>query len=283
MEIIKTQLKGGEILKEIIEQIKDFKYTSLEYTDSEDISNGIICVNDNDCIFLYVIEDEKTTIEWAVNSKESFFDGLEKTINIISKHQNIEKIYIEFIPEDYVGEMENLGFIITKEWIDFWNTNLVEISPEKQDNLIIRKIKEDEYEIASQITKSCKGYSRGFEGETYESLKEWNETENSCIFVAEKDGDIAGISCVNLYGFESEKGTILWLREVAVKPEYHSQKIGLNLVRFAINWGIGNGAVRSFLACDTENTKAIKIYEGLGYERKPGRGQINMEKVLNKK
>ncbi len=39
-----------------------------------------------------------------------------------------------------------------------------------------------------------------------------------------------------------------------------------------------NGAVRSFLSCDIENTKAIKIYEGLGYRRKTGRGQINMER-----
>lgn len=111
-------------------------------------------------------------------------------------------------------------------------------------------------------------------------MKEWNESEDSHIFVAEVDNEVIGICCISLYGFDSEKGIVLWMREVAVKPRYHSQKIGLNLVAFAINWGKRNGAVRSFLACDADNVKAIKLYEGLGYERKTKRGQINMEKML---
>jgi hypothetical protein len=32
--------------------------------------------------------------------------------------------------------------------------------------------------------------------------------------------------------------------------------------------GIENGAVRSFLACDVDNVKGIKLYGGLGYRRK---------------
>lgn len=176
--------------------------------------------------------------------------------------------------------MEDNGFIITNEWIDFWNNDLTTICLEQSNSIWIRRIKENEYQVASEITKSCKDYSRGFKGESSEWIKEWNESENSCIFVAEKNDEVIGICCVSLYGFESEKGVVLWLREVAVNPKYHSQKIGLNLVIFAINWGKINGAVRSFLACDIENRKAIKLYEGLGYQRKAKRGQINMEKKI---
>lgn len=47
-----------------------------------------------------------------------------------------------------------------------------------------------------------------------------------------------------------------------------------------INWGIENGAKRSFLAVDAENINAIKLYKSLGYKRKDERGQINMELTL---
>ncbi|WP_130807183.1 GNAT family N-acetyltransferase [Senegalia massiliensis] len=111
---------------------------------------------------------------------------------------------------------------------------------------MIRRIKKNEYQTASEVTKSCKDYSRGYRGETAEWIKEWNESENSYIFVAEMNNEIIGICCISLYGFESEKGINLWLREVEVKPSYHSKKIGLSLIAFAINWGNRNDAVRSF-------------------------------------
>lgn len=263
-------------------KINKYQYTSMEYADIEAISSSVTYIDTDDSLFLYSVEDEKAKIDWATNTKESFFDGLKKTINQISRNHPIKKIYIEFIPEDYVHEMEELGFIIASEFIDFWNNRLEAIDLKQQDSLIIRKIKEDEYHEASEVSKSCKGYSRGFEGESDERIKEWNESENSSIFAAEKNSEIIGICCVNLYGHESAKGTVLWIREIAVKPSYHSQKIGFHLLAYAINWGINNGAVRSFLLCDAENVKAIRLYEGLGYERKPARGQINMELGIDK-
>lgn len=268
-------------MEDIIDNVKQFQYTSLEYAESDDISNSVICINNDGSIFLYSIVGDKVIIDWAASSMESFFNGLEETIGIISQDQTIKKIYIEFIPEHYVSKMEELGFIITSEWIDFWNNSLETLNFEQPNSVIIRRIKENENQVASEITKSCKDYSRGYKGETAEWVKEWNESENSCIFVAEMINEIIGICCVSLYGFESEKGVVLWLREVAVKPSYHSEKVGLSLVAFAINWGKSNDALRSFLACDVENRKAIRLYEGLGYERKTKRGQINMEKGVN--
>lgn len=85
--------------------------------------------------------------------------------------------------------------------------------------------------------------------------------------------------CVGLYGFESEKGTVLWIREIAVRPQYQKKGIGRLLLEHAILWGQENNAKRSFLACDAENYNAIRLYESFGYRKEDERGQINMEKV----
>lgn len=265
---------------DLAEKVKNYKYSSLEYADLEVVSNTFTYIDTTDSLFLYSAEGEKAIINWAASSKESFFSGLKKSMDLISQNDAIKRIYIEFVPEDYVHEMEESGYIIVSEWIDYWNNRLEAVCLEQQDSLIIRRIKEDEYQEASQVTKLCRGYSRGFEGESEERIKEWNESENSMVFVAEINRELAGICLVNLYGFESEEGTVLWIREVAVKPNYQSKKIGLHLLAYVMNWGIENGAVRSFLACDTENIKGIRLYKGLGYERKPARGQINMELCL---
>lgn len=267
-------------MNDLADKIKGYKYTSLNYADLDEISASFTYIDTDDSLFLYRVEDEKAGIEWAANSKESFFVGLAKSIDLISKEHTVKKIYLEFIPENYVPEMEKLGFAIASEFLDFWIDKLEAINLKRQDSLVIRRIKADEYQAAFLVTKLCEGCSRGFRGESAEWIKEWNESENSSVFAAEKNNEIVGVCFVNLYGFDSEKGTVLWIREVAVKPDYQSQKIGLNLMAHAINWGIENGAARSFLACDTDNAKGIKLYEGLGYKRKSNRGQINMELCL---
>jgi len=264
-------------MKNLIDRAKQFKYNSLEHFNLSDMYDTKVCINNRECIFFYSSLSQKAKIDWAVNSKETFFDGLDKTIDMISQNKSFKKIIIEFIPVEYVPEMEEYGFKITSEWIDYWNNNLKTINVNHPKFLSIRKIKENEYSIASKVTKSCIGYSREYNGESTEWIKEWDEKNNSAVFVAEVDNKVIGVCCVSLYGNKSKKETVLWLREIAVTPKYHSKKIGFNLMSFAINWGIKNGAKRSFLACDIENKKAIKLYEGLGYKRKSKRGQINME------
>ena len=157
--------------------------------------------------------------------------------------------------------MENLDFKIASEWVDFFNNDLSSASIIIKNNIKIRPIKEDEYTIGEKITKLCLGQSREFYGETYDFIKKWKETKNSNVFVAEVEEEIVGICLVNVYGFDSEKGASLWLRELAVNPKYQSKGIGRSLVKHCIKWGLKKGAKRSFLACDAENHRAISIYE----------------------
>ncbi|WP_026477696.1 GNAT family N-acetyltransferase [Alkaliphilus transvaalensis] len=267
---------------DLIKKAEKFKYKSLEYIESEDILNAEILADDDEALVIYTKESERLKIDWATNSPTKLMIRLKELINRVSFDQEIKKIHIEFIPEEIVPELEAYGFKISSEWVDFWNNKLEKSCYEQDKSLIIRNIIDREYHVASEITKSCKGISRGYYGESVDWIKDWYEKENSQVYVAEINNKIIGVCCVSLYGFDSSKGTVLWIREVAVDPNYHSQKIGLNLMSFAIDWGKKNGAKRSFLACDMDNRKAIRLYEGLGYEKISERGQINMEKNINR-
>ncbi|MEJ6951782.1 GNAT family N-acetyltransferase [Natronospora cellulosivora (SeqCode)] len=264
-------------MKEIINRANQLKYSSLKYLEKEDIANLDLYINKNDSIFFYSIISDTAKVDWAANTKSVFLNGLRDLIDKLRENKTINKVHIEFIPPEFVSDMEKEGFIIVSEWIDFWYNNLEEKDIQLADNLTIREIKDNEYESAALVTQSCKDFSRGYTGETSEWIKDWNGNDDSIVFLAEKEKSIVGVCCANLYGFDREDGPIMWLRELAVHPEYHSQKIGLNLMSYAIKWGITKGAKRSFLACDEDNKKAIKLYEGIGYQRNSERGQINME------
>lgn len=277
----------------IIDLASSYEYNSLQYSDLEDIEGAITYINTEESIFLYQKTDIKKElywisksvnniqIFWAAKSKESFFQGLNKTIRYVRENlPDTEKIFIEFIPESFLDDMINVGFNIVSEWIDFFNEDLQALNINAKNSINIRTLKDHEITMASKVTKSCLNYSRGFTGESEEIIKEWYNTENSCLFAAELDNEVVGICFVKLYGFDSEKGTILWIRELAVNPKYHSKGIGGELIISGIKWGIEKGAKRSFLACDAENVHAIRLYERLNYKRKSKRGQINMEFTL---
>lgn len=280
-------------MEKIVEKARQFKFNSLEYVDIEDVDKSKIFINTNSCVFLYQNSSVKKELYWdsksinniqlfwAADSKESYFNGLIKTIDHIKKNEgDIEKIYIEFIPEDFLEDMYRLGFNIVSEWVDFWNNDIASLNAKYKPKVNIRLLMDNEIKAASDVTKSCTSYSRGFTGQSEDIISEWLDTGNSYLFVAELDGTIVGLCFVILYGFDSEKGTILWIRELVVNPKYQSRGIGRQLISHGIEWGKENGAKRSFLACDSENYNAIKLYESLNYKRKDERGQINMELTL---
>lgn len=280
-------------MENIINLANEYKYNSLEYVEAEDIANAEIYTNTNENIMLYQKSSMKEELYWeskakdniqlfwASKSKSSFLKELTKTIDFIKQNEiKTEKIYMEFIPEDFLDELNNLGFKIVSEWVDYWNTDLNSLDIELKRKINIRPLNSDEITIAGAITRSCIGYSRGFAGESDDVIKEWSESDDSCLFVAEIENKLVGVCFVKLYGFDSEKGTVLWIREVSVDPKYQSRGIGREMMNYGIKWGIENGAKRSFLACDAENFNAIKLYESLNYKRKDERGQINMELSL---
>lgn len=277
----------------IMKKANSLKYSSLNYVDIEDIMDSKITIDTNSTIFMYQNSDIRKELYWesksnhsfqlfwAANSKENFLEGLVQTIEYIKKTElSPDKVYIEFVPEEFLNDMDKIGFSIVSEWVDFWNLDLKSMDIAYKNKFSIREVIEKDIKTVSEVTKSCTGYSRGFTGQSEEIIREWMDTENSYLFVAEVDGNIVGLCFVILYGFDSDKGTVLWIRELVVNPKFQSNGIGRQLIIHGINWGIENGAKRSFLACDVENYKAIKLYEKLGYRKKDGRGQINMELII---
>lgn len=270
------------IMSDILQESVKFRYNSFLYTKPDDIVDFIPLRFDDNSIIIYEKNANIINIGWAVNKKETLLDGIKKLIEIFINDQNDLKIGIEFVPETFVNDLQKLGFYISCEWVDFWLDDLSNLPEGITCVNSIRDIKSDEIEEASKVTRLCAGFSRGYKGETSEWLLNWIKQENSKVFVSLCDDIITGVCCVSLYGFDRKEGIILWLREIAVHPDYHSKKIGLNLMIYALLWGRKNGAVTSFLACDKENKKAIALYEGLGYRRKDNLSQINMELIIQK-
>ncbi|QAA32468.1 GNAT family N-acetyltransferase [Clostridium manihotivorum] len=281
-------------IKNVMKKAEDFKFNSLMYVEEEDIETAKLCIDTEDSLFLYISLNTDREIGtytksknnfqvfWASNTKESYFEGLEQTINYIRKNEaEAERVYIEFVPAEFVNDMESLGFNTVSEWIDYWNKDLYALKLPVDDNFKVRGFEnmEDIAQIAA-VTKSCAGYSRGFTGQSEETIKEWSNMEKSRLFLAEDDNHIIGVCFGILYGFESEKGTILWIRELAVKPKYQSRGIGRKLLYSAIRWGQESKARRSFLACDAENQRALNLYKSLNYQSNGEPGQINMDYKL---
>ncbi|MEK3862030.1 GNAT family N-acetyltransferase [Paenibacillus sp. FSL H7-0716] len=264
---------------------KAYKYNSLQYLDVEELEQQAsedILIDEPGVFILCKSVDEGHNIYWAAESIELFRTVL---IDLTSKFIQLpvdgtHRIYIEFIHPDLMPFMESLGFKVVSQFIDFWNEDISKKITDQAESPFIRNIEPKDYLQVSIITKACINLSRGFYGEEWDFIKTWNESDHSCILVAELNKSIVGVCLLNIYGFESEKGPVLWLRELAVDPQYHNQGIGYKLAVEGMRWGNNNGAKRSFLAADKENRNAIRIYNKLGYIHKDEVGQINMALVL---
>lgn len=270
-------------MKNLIARGKKYLYTSFLYCDIDEIgevsSENIL--EAQDYIFIIKEETEQIKIYWAAQTEKGFFYGLKESLNLIEQKNDAKKrVNISFIHGDLVEKLEKLGFRIYAHFCDFWIEDLERVNTNKPSFEKIRFMKEDEYKEAAAVTRACRDLSRGFCGEDDEFAQKWNENVNSCVIVAESDNKIIGACFMNIYGFDSERGAVAWLREIAVHPDYQGRGIGYSLIYSGLQWGKKHRAVRSFLAADLENHNAIKLYKKFGYEMKEDFGEINMMKEL---
>ena len=136
-------------------------------------------------------------------------------------------------------------------------------------------LSENECPDAQVVAKSCEGH--GLESEVIVNIYEWLKGEEKgekdvgatdCAVIVHKiDGKIVGISCTCIYGHDYEKGAVVWVRMIAVKPEFQGQGIGRNLLMQTLQYGVEHGAKRAFLHVDLENKNAVKLYESVGFIR----------------
>ena len=258
------------IFNTIKDNLNRYKYSSMIYTDYEDICDYEIIFEADNLILLYGYNNTAKMYEyhWAANSAKDIVDRIEK-----------EQCFITFIPYEWVTIFENTGFSIRNAWHDYFKKSLSDISNEANDAMILKCT---ECKEASEVTISCRNQSRGFTGETEEFMKKWlsNTDENnrhSTIFIEKNDiGEIIGLVCTSVYGYDSEKGPVSWIREVCVRPDFQNRGIARRLIMQALSHGKQKGARRAFLAADEVNKNAIHLYESIGFEPTLDDSQIDM-------
>lgn len=284
--IIKCEVKGDIIMKkdafnDIKEQLKNYKYYSLEYTQYDDISDyNVICSNEQIIlIFGYNLESALYEFHWATNNVSILLREVNKSNG---------KVLITFIPEEWIEEFKKNNFDVYAIFNDYFNND---ISKDLEQLEPIELLKEYDCKEASEVTLSCRDQSRGFSGQSKEWLKQWikgvepnvvmSDGKDSAVLVHREHDHIAGIICVTIYGHNSDNGAILWIREIAVSPEYQRRGIAKKLINQALFYGKCHGAKRGFLMADECNENAIKLYESVGFVANKNEAEIDMIRKLN--
>ncbi|MDQ0087626.1 GNAT superfamily N-acetyltransferase [Paenibacillus anaericanus] len=266
---------------EILKKAQGYTYNSLNYLDLDEIEinpNEDLIIEQSDAIIICNKTIKEYKMLWAAETLDAFTKAvgeLGSKLNYIFSN-GPRRISMEFVRPEFIPVLESLGFRNESQFVDFWIDDISKVESSEGNTILIRNTVPEDYLKVSLITKACKGLSRGFHGEEVEFIKEWNEDENSCILLAELEGAAVGVCFVNIYGFNSEKGPVLWIRELAVDPNFQNRGIGRSLIEQGLQWGLLKGAKRSFLAVDKQNIKAIHLYNQFGYKCKDEIGQINM-------
>ena len=245
----------------------------MQYIDFEDLAGYQFETANDDIILLLGYDNEAKywQYHWAANSAE-------KLIPLLTCP---EPFLLTFVPNEWVPELESAGLKVRNKWHDYFRANLEDIEHISDDKLDFLSM--DEVDEASALTMQCRGQTRGFTGQTAEWFQQYlqgnEDLKDPAVLVHRMpDDEIAGLVCTGTYGHESKDGAVVWIREVAVKPEYQGQGIGRRLVSQALQYGKRCGASRAFLAVDEENLGAIHLYESLGFLASKEAGEINMVK-----
>lgn len=261
------------IFNNIKEKADKFKHNSLEYLDYEDIKDYEVICDNNQLLALLGFKNKFNMYEvhWATNEANLLIDCI-KQLN--------KEIFISFVPNQWLNLLKISNFKEYGVLRDYWMNSLDSI-PNCEKYI---KLTDDKCEEASNVTLSCKEQSREFFGETTEWFKEWINSNDStdsdykdcAVLVHNEVNCIAGIVCVATYGHDSQKGTVAWIRELAVNHKFQGKGVGRKLLLQALNYGKEHGAVRAFLMADDCNANAINLYKSVGFIPNEEIGQIDM-------
>jgi ribosomal protein S18 acetylase RimI-like enzyme len=265
-----------ETYHEIKKQTGQFKYNSLQYTEFEEFEEYDLHQKDEKLILIHGYSKEKglQEIHWAANDASVLIEAIQ---------QMGHNILVSFVPDEWKKEFDNHGFVEYGVLREYW---IAELSIDNCSIMSCVSLQREEYIEASEVTRSCRLQSREFLGESPEWIELWmagreaNAVACGCtdcnILVHKIMEQIAGIICVGLYGHESEKGSIVWIREIAVRPEYQGQGIGKQLLLQGLKYGKEHGARRAFLMADEINHNAIRLYKKVGFNPNMDEVQIDM-------
>jgi len=245
----------------IQEKAAHFAFSALNHVDFEDCMNADI-IRDTDSLLLLL--DQSKTPAMLYFSADDFGN----VINAVSSLPGALRIH--FVPREYAAQLSSLGFAEWCEWADYWNPAIADTASRFVELPPFDFLRAEEYSVAATLSQACRLQSRGFEGETAEWFAEW-AAENA-ILACREGAVLAGFCCVSIYN----KGTTLWVREIAVDPVRQGKGIGKTLMAQAIQYGVTHGAVKAFLAADVLNKNAIALYEKCGFRANGGESELQM-------
>lgn len=262
-------MKSSEYIRQL-----NAKYTSMQYIPDEYIDQFTPLYTDEESLILLEPNHPEgyNVVHFALNSWE----------RLVSVFANVEEpIYLSFIPDEWVKPLLSLGFIEESYYQDYWIHHLNPLEMMEPQHLYV-----EEANKASELTKACQYQSRGFLGEEPEFIVSWLENtqddavmaecHETAILKVEDQQQLAGIIIIGYYG-EGDKRT-LWIRELAVHPDYQNHGYGTYLLKQAFAYGGIKSCKRAFLMADTVNDQAIHLYRKVGFEVNEQEGQRNLIK-----
>lgn len=137
--------------EQIKENAEQFSYTSLAYTEYEEVSEYEVLAQNADVLLLGGENKEARSYEihWAANTPEAL---------IASVKQKKEGL-ITFIPKEWVAAMEASGFQIRNAWHDYFADELTAACEE--NTAAYEFLTPTECEQASEITQRCRNQNQG--------------------------------------------------------------------------------------------------------------------------
>lgn len=101
-------------------------------------------------------------------------------------------------------------------------------------------------------------------------LTTFEELMNSEVYqsgyILEVDGVSAGYALVSKTFSREAGGTVWWLEELYILPEYRGKGLGRSYFYFIEKAAAENGVRRLRLEVEPDNTRAAKLYSNLGYK-----------------
>jgi len=265
--------------KILSERVKKYPYAHFELSD-EQLENllseqpGLISVSEDTVLVLEPSDSEEKKLHWATRNSENLVSAIQKL------QENLQitmrgKWRMSFVhPPELVEPLCQIGFEVASHYMDYWLYGLVELTLDVPKKGRIRKAVPSDFDRLTDISMEC-CYTPGWQKQSNEWFVWWLSNDNSEIFVVEAEEHLVGYCGVQLYGFDSEKGAVVWIQALAVAPEYQRRGFGKTLLLTGLRWGQRGGAQRSFLATDKRNHIAKKLYEGIGF-RPSGAEEINL-------